>query len=243
MSRTHQAEYPLPFHVEDLHLVPPLDPWLARFSGLSGDQVAEILRKEWDAIRTPAVASFRDAIHSFRPISLFDDGMEDEWYQGWWLRMERPATETAWEKEVLLHAPPDRAALVECLAGYGLPNQDVMNEFYFHSYKMRNAKDNGSAFYEPPWLRFHELGWYDDIDQDHPDPHREWAEANLLYTTFTGDMVLMKDSGEVGWALAAEQRTCPLAPTFSNFVEQCAIWYQDRGVLDYYNWVKRFSQE
>jgi hypothetical protein len=65
-----QAEYPLPFHVEDLHLVPPLDPWLARFAGLSGDQVAEILRKEWDAIRTPAVASFRDAILSFQPISL-----------------------------------------------------------------------------------------------------------------------------------------------------------------------------
>jgi hypothetical protein len=224
MSRTHQAEYPLPFHVEDLDLVRPLDHSLARFSRLSGDQVAEILRKEWDAIRTPAVAAFCDAIRSFQPTSLFYDGMEnDEWYQGWWLKMERPATETAWEREVFLHAPPDRAALVECLAGYGLPDQDVMNEFHFHFCKMRNAKDNGSAFCEPPWPRYQELGWYNDIDEDHPDPYREWAEAQLLYFTFAGDMVLMKDSGEVGWALAAELRMCPLAPTFSNFVEQCAI--------------------
>jgi hypothetical protein len=54
---------------------------------------------------------------------------------------------------------------------------------------------------------------------------------------------MMKDSGEVGWALAAEQRMCPLALSFSSFLEQCAICYQDRGVLNYYDWVKRISQE
>src|SRR5262249_2897208 len=139
-------------------------------------------------------------------------------YRGWWLRMEQPETDDKWPAEVFLHAPPDRTALVECLAGYGIPERDVMGEFYDHFYKVRNDKTNASAFFEPPWLRYEEGGYYADIDQDHPDPHREWAEAYYLYTTFTGDKVLMKDSGEVGWALCAEQRICPLSPSLSNFV-------------------------
>jgi hypothetical protein len=242
MTHIYEREYPLPFGLGDFYLLPPLDPWLARFCGLSADRVAEILRTEWDAITTPPVARFRDAVLPFQPASIFHDASE-EWYEGWWLRMVRPETDDSWEREILLHAPPDRAALVECLDGYSLPEQDVMSEFYYHFHKLRNAKDNASAFFEPPWLRYQEGGWYDDIDQDHPDPQREWAEAYYLYGTFTGDKVLMKDSGEVGWALCAEQRMCSLAPSFSSFLEQCAICYRDRGVLDYYDWVRRFSRQ
>ena len=145
--------------------------------------LTSFLRKEWDAIRTPAVASFRDAAGPFKSTSLFYDGSEnDEWYQGW--NDQRPRPHGSARFFCMHH--PIRAALVECLARYGLPDKDVMNEFYFHFYKMRNAKDNGSAFYEPPWIRYQELGWYNDIDQDHSDLHREWAEAHLLYSTFAG---------------------------------------------------------
>jgi hypothetical protein len=241
VSHTDEAEYPLPFRVEDLCDWPQLDPWLARFSRLTQKQVSEILREEWDAIRTSPVASFRDAILSFQPISLFYDGSKhDDWYRGWWLRMERPATEDDWETEVFLHAPPDKAALIKCLSSYGLPERDVMTELYFHFYKLRNFKDNGSAFFEPPWFQYQNGGWYDDVDDDHPDPLREWAEAYYLYATAAGDKVLMKANGEVGWALAAERRMCPLASSFSSFIEQCAICYRDQSGLEYYRWREQF---
>jgi hypothetical protein len=92
MTRIYGREYPLPFGLNDLYLLPPLDPWLARFCGLPADRVAEILRTEWDAITTPAVACFRDAVLPFQPASIFHDASE-EWYEGWWLRMVRPETD------------------------------------------------------------------------------------------------------------------------------------------------------
>jgi hypothetical protein len=119
MSRREHREYPLPFHLEALHSAEGLDPWLARFDDRTADEVAEILRGEWEALTTPVVASFRDAILRFQPISLFHT--DEEWYRAWWLRMHRSRTDTPWEKEVFLHAPPDHATLDGCLARHGLP--------------------------------------------------------------------------------------------------------------------------
>jgi hypothetical protein len=248
MDRPIHREYPLPFHPSDLRLAKDLDPWLARFEGRSADEVAEVLRGEWRAITSPVVASFRDAILRFQPISLFHTTADDpeDWRQGWWLRMHQRIDGFRWDHEVFLHAPPERATLEECLARYGLPERDVMSEFFFYFYTLQSSMEVGCGFYPPDrWLRFEEGGWYVDIDDpDHPDPHREWARAFFLYCDGGGQCALMKESGEVGWYLAPEIRMCPLASSFSNFVEQCAICYKDRGGLDYYNnWVERFSRE
>jgi hypothetical protein len=242
MGRAHNQEYPLPFHLNDLHFAEHLDHWLARFAERSADEVAEIFMSEWDAIKIPVVVSFRDAILEFHPISLFHT--DEEWYDGWWLRMLRSEIETMPVSEVLLHAPPDRPTLIEYLTRDGLPELDVMSEFYWYFYKMQNGTTFDSGFYPLPWRRYQEGGWYEDVDKpNHPDPKREWADAFVLYCTSTGDEVLMKANGEVSWALLAEQRICPLAPSFSRFLKQCAICYRDWGHLDYYDWIERCSQE
>ncbi len=250
MSRVQRREYPLPFRLEDLHTVERLEPWLVRFADRPAIEVAEILRREWDAIAAPTVAAFRDAILPFRPTSLYFEPpspyyeASQDWCAGWWLRMVRPETEDASEEELLLHAPPDRTGLVECLAAYGLPEQDVMVEFYGHFSDLWTAKGYASAFYGPPFLRFKEGGYYEQIDEDHPDPHGEWADAHYLFSDCSGNKVLMKESGEVGWSVCDERGAVrPAAPSFSDFLENCAICFREDGMLDYYNsWLVRFSQ-
>ena len=158
MSHEQPREYPLPFCLEDLHSGPDLDPWLGRFAGRSAIEVSEILRREWDAITARSVAAFRDAIFPFRPTSVYFQPpsshyeTSEDWCTGWWLRMVRPETDDQWEKGRLLHAPPDRTGLAECLAAYGLPEQDVMVEFYGHFSNLWTAKGYASAFYGPPFL-------------------------------------------------------------------------------------------
>ena len=250
MSRLQPREYPLPFRLKDLHTVERLAPWLARFADRSAIEVAEILRREWGTITAPAVAAFRDAILPFRPTSLYFEPpspyyeASEDWGAGWWLRMVRPWTDDTSEKELLLHAPPDRTGLVECLAAHGLPEQNVMVEFYGHFSDLWTAKGYASAFYGPPFHRYKEGGYYEEIDEDHPDPHREWADAYYLYCDCSGNKVLMKESGEVGWSLIERRGAAhPVARSFSSFVEKCAICLKEDGMLDYYNsWLERFSQ-
>ncbi len=45
MGRAHNQEYPLPFHLNDLHFAEHLDHWLARFAERSADEVAEIFMR------------------------------------------------------------------------------------------------------------------------------------------------------------------------------------------------------
>jgi hypothetical protein len=250
MSRVQRREYPLPFRLEDLQTVEHLDLWLARFADRSAHEAAEILRREWDAITAPAVAAFRDAIIPFRPTSLYFEPpspyyeTSQDWCAGWWLRTVRPETDDAWEQELLLHAPPDRTWLVECVADYGLPEQEVIVEFYRHFYNLSTDREFSSAFFGPPFHRFKEGGYYEQIDEDHPDPHGEWADAYYLFCDSAGHKVLMKESGEVGWSVCDERGAVhPAARSFSNFLENCAICFREDGMLDYYNsWLVRFSQ-
>jgi hypothetical protein len=87
------------------------------------------------------------------------------------LEMVRPETESAYEQELLLPAPPDRANVVECLAAYGPPEQEVMVEFYKYFYNLSPDRDFSSSFFGPPFPRFREGGYYEQIDEDHPDAH------------------------------------------------------------------------
>ena len=78
-------------------------------------------------------------------------------------------------------------------------------------------------------------GLYNDVEVDrHPDPRREWASAFYLYTTDTGEWVLIKPNGEIGWLLLAARRIVPMAPSFSEFLERCTLCYRAYGVLNYY---------
>ncbi len=176
-----------------------LDPRLARFADRSAIEVAEILRRESDPITVRSVASFRDSIvpfqpnsHYFQPPSPYYDASQD-WGAGWWLELVRPETEPAYEQELLLPAPPDRTRLVECLAAYGLPEQEIMVEFYEHFSNLSPDRDLSSSFFGPPFLRFKEGGYYEEIDEDHPDPHGEWADAYYLFCDCAGHKVLMKE--------------------------------------------------
>ena len=153
------------------------------FADRSGSEVAEILRRQWDAITARAVVTFRDAIRAFQPNSLYFqppspyyDASED-WCAGWWLKMVRPESADVYEQELMLPAPPDRDKLVECLATYGLPEQEVMVEFYEHFSNLSPDREFSSSCFGPPFLRFKEGGYYEVIDEDHPDPHGEWADA------------------------------------------------------------------
>jgi hypothetical protein len=240
MSSINLKEHVFPFKLDDdLLSAKDLDEWFARFVGLRSDEVAKILRDEWGAIRSPAVASFRDAICAFKPISLIHSGDErdDGWYKGWWLRMKGPRTYHSWDTDVFLHSPPVRTALVECIDHYSLPEPEVITEFCSFFYRIQNSMNLWSGFLPPPWYRFEEWGYYRHVDGLRPlDPNRKWADAYFIYTTDTGDKVLMKPDGEVGWALAAERRIREFAPSFSEFLEQCALCYRVHGVLDYYAW-------
>ncbi len=110
-------EYALPFRIDDLRLANELDPWFARFAGLQADELTSILRDEWSAIRSSAVASFRDAIISFRPISLVYssgdpyepgacDGCAHEVRRGWWLKMARHKASEEKESTSIFTRPP-----------------------------------------------------------------------------------------------------------------------------------------
>ena len=158
MSRPKYEEYPLPIHWASHGPPADLAPSFRRFDGLGAEAVNALLREDRSGIRTPAVASFRDAIANFTPTSLIRSD-DDDWY-----------------------------------------------------------------------------------DPDHPDPRREWAEAFFIYATFSGDKVLLKENGEVAWALAAERRMRPMASSFPEFLEQCAICYRDDGAWDYYRWVERLDR-
>jgi hypothetical protein len=109
----------------------------------------------------------------------------------------------------------------------------------------RTTKGYASAFYGPPFRRFNEFDVYEQIDEDHPDLHREWADAYYLFSDCAGDAVFMKASGEVGWFVCGGQEAVhPAACSFSSFLEKCAICLREDGMLDYYNsWVERFSRE
>jgi hypothetical protein len=230
--------YSLPFQFEDLHSLTDLDPWFARLAGLRANEIAEVLREDWHGIKSAQVAAFRDALLAFTPTSIVyaADGPRDVWRKGWWLRMNLPETDEGWS-EVNLHAPPDPDALEMVLDRYDLPEREVVSEFLRSFYKLSNAlAGSSSAFYEPPWFRLVESGYYDDVDKPgHFDPHREWADAFLIYNTFDGNWVLMKPNGEIGWYIAPEIRIRPLTPSFSGFLEKCALCYRVGGHLDYYN--------
>jgi hypothetical protein len=135
--------------------------------------------------------------------------------------------------------------VVECLAAYGLPEHEVIVEFYEGFSKLPPDRELSSSFFGPPFLRFKEGGYFEEIDEDHPDPHGEWADAYYLFCDCAGHKVLMKESGEVGWSVVDEGGAVfPAARSFSSFLEKCAICFQEDGMLDYYNsWRERFSQK
>ena len=82
-----------------------------------------------------------------------------------------------------------------------------MVEFYGHFSNLSPDQDFSSTFFGPPFLRFREGGHYEEVDEDHPDPHGEWADAYYLFCDGAGHKVLMKDSGEVGWSVVDESRS------------------------------------
>ena len=231
--------YSLPFKFEDLHSCTDLDPYFARFAGLRADEITAVLREDWQSIKSPQLAAFRDALFTFTPTSLVYAAGEpnDDWRKGWWLRIKLPATDRGAESEVNLHAPPDREVIEKALDGANLPEREVVIEFLSSFYKLSNALDGSfSAFYEPPWFRLEQSGYYDDVDEpEHFDPRREWADSFLIYCTFDGNVVLLNPNGKLSWYLSAENRIRPLAVSFSGFLEKCALCYRVEGMLDYYN--------
>src|SRR5262249_1942878 len=52
--------FSLPFQFEDLHSRSDLDPYFARFAGLRADEITDALRGDWQAIKSPQLAAFRD---------------------------------------------------------------------------------------------------------------------------------------------------------------------------------------
>jgi hypothetical protein len=53
---------------------------------------------------------------------------------------------------------------------------------------------------------------------------------------------LLRKDGEVGWYLAAEQWIRPMARSISEFLAQCALFYEADGILNYYNsWDDHFK--
>ena len=52
-----------------------------------------------------------------------------------------------------------------------------------------------------------------------------WLDALILYTTSTGDMVIRNAEDKTAWALMAENRVTPFAPSFAGFLEVCTKSY------------------
>jgi hypothetical protein len=169
----------LPFNVEEaLASSKEVDPWIARFAGLRSDEVTEILRHQWGEIRSPAVASFRDAMIAFKPISVIhsDDDDSNGFYKGWWLRMKGPRNYHERETEVFLQTRPDRTALNKCIDQYTFSEREVISEFYWYYYKLVNSIDLIDLFIPSPWPRIEGSVYYDYLEPGHrhPDPDREW---------------------------------------------------------------------
>jgi hypothetical protein len=233
-------EYEFPVRVGQIDkTLTDLDPWLVKFLDMQSEEVAKALRLDWEGIHCPAVISFRNALLSFKPASLVHCNAKPGGCieSGWWLRLKGPPNYHAWDTEVFLHAPPDPSALDESIGHRDYPERDVLVEFCSYFYNMQNSMvGSASGFFPPPWAKLAESVFYQNFtDPYHMDPERNWEQACFLYCTDTGECVLLSPDRRVGWYLSAEQRIRLMAPTFSEFLEQCAFGYRIYGTLDYYN--------
>jgi hypothetical protein len=233
------AEYVFPLRPREI--AEPLDGrdrWFLKFADMQPEEVAKTLRHEWDGIRSPALISFRNALFSFKPVSLVhcDEGARGCCESGWWMKLEGPPNHNEWETEVFLHAPPDPSALDDSFGCRDHPERDVLLEFCTYFYTMQNSMVGSSTgFYGPPWLKLGDMDYYQNFaDPKHIDPRRIWEQSIFFYCTDTGEFVLLHPDGRVGWLVSPEQRIQPMARSFSAFLEQCAFCYRIHGLLNYY---------
>ena len=99
-----------------------------------------------------------------------------------------------------------------------------------------------SRFVRPgEFTTIQEFGW-DGIIEEY-DPGLEWANAPIVYSTSTGDHVMLRSDGENAWGLQAENRITPFAQSFEVLLEQFIEMSQFYWALDYYRWVEKWPAE
>jgi hypothetical protein len=227
-------EYEVPCVTGEIpaHAAKSLTRWMKRWIELEADQIIEILTMEWANIRDPRVARFRDVILKGRPCALATDGTR------WSLALERLCPEFYFDRRtVYIEAPLQPEDLEMCLAQQGLRDHALMREFYtyFHGLRESGPVYAGNSERPEEWKSLWGIGWDEnEFCEEYRTTSKEWLDALILYTTSTGDMVIRNAEDQTAWALMAENRVTPFAPSFAGFLEVCTKSYNLGFCLDYY---------
>jgi hypothetical protein len=151
--------------------------------------------------------------------------------------LKRPSEDGEYfDGTLFLESPLEPAVLEQCLARQHLEGHDSIREFCTCFPGIRQRPRHSGNFERPEeWEAFRALQWEEDAFEPGCQPMiREWFDALILYTTSTGDMVLLNADGRTAWILHEEHRITPLAPSFSDFLDLCAESYERHWCLDYY---------
>jgi hypothetical protein len=228
-------EFSLPCNLAQIPSPDDVTPWLGQMLGRNADEILKILNEQWAQIRHPALAHLRDTILTYRPIGLAR--RKSRWY----LTMGRSNDE--YDNTICLESPADPDAVKSVLDSYGFAEADLMQEFYRHFYGLTDNVGYPSSRFARPgeFETIQEFGW-DEIIEEY-DPRLEWANAPIVYSTSTGDHVMLKSDGENAWGLQAENRITPFAQSFEVLLEQFIEMSQFYWALDYYRWVEKWPAE
>jgi hypothetical protein len=228
-------EFSLPCNLAQIPSHDDVTPWIGRMLGRNADDIRKILNEDWAQIRHPVLAHLRDTILTFRPVGLAR--REGRWY----LKMRR--TNEEYDDTICLESPANPDAVKRVLDSYGFAEVDLIQEFYRHFYGLTNDVGYPSSRFARPgeFTTIEEFGW-DEIIEEY-DPRREWAKAPIVYSTDTGDHVMLKSDGESAWGLQAENRITPFAPSFGVLLEQFIEMSRFYWALDYYRWVEKWPAE
>ncbi len=227
-------EYALPCVTAEMptHAAKSLTRWMKRWIELDSDQIIETLTTEWAGIRDLRVTRFRDVILKGRPFALaYGDAR-------WSLALERHCPDFD-RRTVYIEPPLQPEDLERYLALQGLKDHALMREFYTYFGGLRQFGPLYAGNFERPeeWTSLRGIGWDENsFCEESWDTDADWLDALILYTTISGDMVIRNAEDQTAWALMAEGRVTPFAPSFAGFLEDCIESYDWSFGLEYYRW-------
>jgi hypothetical protein len=229
--------YPFPCQLRDLPRSSGLSPLFHALVGRSEAEVREILKSEWSAIRSPAVARLRDLALRYCPVALARTYHPVYTVRTWFLLFKSDRDPRQW---FFVEQPTDPAVLEAALDRFAVVDRDVLREFYHHFHGLVEQGPGYSGFYRvPEWHPFEAMGHYGSGGYA-ADPERKWADALVVYSTSTGDGILLKyGARSVAWHASKEHLIVPLATSFSGFLKTYTRELKDSSELEYYMWKVR----
>jgi len=191
----NSSDYPLPASDIPPEVRSQLDPWVAGFIGLSGEQANERVRERWSEIEWPSLMALRDTLLKFEVQGI------SKTHSGFAIKAHRPGSDDPGIGDYwYLAGPMDRGEITRRLTPFGLEENEALRDFlFFFGGLAEDTKMSGHfvSGAEDWWVFDDSEGW--GVDPQATDGYYDWEGSLRLFFARDGCQILVDRDGAAGW--------------------------------------------